>query len=462
MFATPPDYFNKASFSFEVEFDHKPWGLVFYRAAIDMILACLYKPATIEQIKSNLPAVKEDSNLEERWSDLLSFDYSSNGGDFDVFDGYKFPKPDRSPLFDAPYNKPADVVDKIKDVIYSNMLPLTEQPLIFEYIKGGSYVPVPKKQTITDRNGKILHPSHPDFDQAPMAKKINDTKVLFTDFTLDGNMHSETAYLYVAREMSRSMQFGEPSPFFGPVQLLNTKAPEKLNVRKLMVQSPSAYNNYKPFVQFVVNVFSSNQEISSIQVLRGLSGADALSPRSMSLIKEVNASDLDLSGETFTLTDDFTNDPEIPFGIPLYYKLVGVRKVKYTDLEDHPKEIKVFSDPTSTLLTNMIDTIRPDGPVAEVTNIAVTADIIGQVSIRWNKTCYNGKYVLSFLNETGAWQKIYEIKTNDASLLVYDWDCDLKSTDGGGNPVFYKLKVDVENTSGLVNRTNNVVSFRAV
>ena len=467
LFATPPDYFNKSSYSFEVEFEHKPWGIVGYRASLDGVLASLYAPATIEQIKATLPPVKMDVFLEERWGNLLSFDYGSNAGEFERFeqpDGslYKFPNPNRSPEFDAPYNKPGDVVNKIKDAVYNNLLPLTEQPLIFEFIKGGNYVPQPKKQSITDRNGKLLHPTHPDFDQAPMAKRLSDTKILFTDFTLDGNMHSNTAYVYVVREISRSMQMGEPGPFVGPVQLLNTKAPEKLQVQKMLGDSPSAFNSYKPSVQFVVNKFLPGQEITGIQILRGLNGASALSPRSMTLVKEIAATELDLTADTFIVTDDFSNDTDVPFGAPLYYKLVGVRRIQYTDLYGQSKEIKVFSDPTKTLLANVVDTVRPQGALPEVINVVSTGDTISQVDIRWNKTCYNGKYVLSFLNAANAWQKLYEVTSNDVLQLQYSWSANLNKFDERGNAIYYKIKVEVTNTSGLESRADNIVSFRAV
>jgi len=136
-----------------------------------------------------------------------------------------------------------------------------------------------------------------------------------------------------------------------------------------------------------------------------------------------------------------------------------VRRVKYTDLNGDIKEIKVFSDPTQTLLTNVVDTIRPEAPLAEVINQVETGDIISQVNIKWNKTCYNGTYVLSFLNTSNAWQKIVEITTNDPSQLIYSWNCNLNKFDDSGKQVFYKIKVDVTNTSGLINRSDHTVSF---
>jgi hypothetical protein len=460
-FATPPDFFNKATYSFTTEFDHSPWGLVFCRIDSMKVLSCLYKQETIEQILQDLPPANEDAFLGNRWLNLLSFDYEENGGDFESFPiddqghSYKFPKPDRTDAFPAPFDDPIDVVDDMKDVIFSNLLPLTEQPLIFTYIKGGNYVPLPKKQKVVDNVGRVLHPGHPEFDQAPMAKKISDTKVLFTDFTLDGNMSSETLYFYIVRELSNSMQFGEPSPFMGPVRLLNTKAPESLNLRTMSVQLASVSNNFKSAVIFEVNKPAQSKELTKIQILRTLDSAAALSARNMSSVKEIEIQNLDLSGETISIEDDFQNDGELPFGAPLYYRLVGVRKINYVDIDNTPKSIDVFSEPTKTLLTNVIDSQNPKAPILTAEDHVVVGEIVTQIGFSWNKTCFNGKYRLYFMNSNNVWEKIHEIRTNDESQLNFVYDCSLESENN------YHFKVDVENTSGLINQSSRIFNFSA-
>ena len=463
-FANPPDFYNKANYSFTTEFQQKPWGVVFYRADSNRILSSLYQKETIEQILQDLPPVKEDEFLGNRWQDLLSFDYTANGGDFGSFpvdaDGntYKFPKPDREDIFTAPYDVPEDVVDLIKNAIFSTILPITEQPLIFNYIKGGNYVPKPGKQKITDSSGKILDPSHPDFDQAPMAKHISDTKLLFTDFTLDGNMDSQALYFYTVREMSNSLKLGEPSAFVGPVRLLNTKAPEKLNLKKITSQIGSVYNDFETAVLFEINKIAQSQEISKIQILRTLDSANALSARNMSLIKEIDISTLDTSGETIQFKDDFESDSEIPYGLPLYYRLMGVREIDYLDHNNSPETMRVFSEATNTLLANVIDLTRPLAPTPEAAGHTATADEIQQIVFTWNKTCYNGKYRLCFLEGT-AWQKLSEIQTNDETQLTFTYDCKLPVEDDAGNKLYYKFKVDVENSAGMVNQDSKIIGF---
>jgi len=462
MFATPPDFYNKATYSFKVEFEHTPWGLVFYRSDINRVLASLYNPETVVQIKSHFKTIHEDETVEERWADLLSFDYSANGGEFLSFPGadgtpYRFPNPDRADIFTGPYNKPADVSALIRDTVYSNMLPLTEQPLIFSFIKGDNYVPLPVKQNITDRNGILLPPDDPAFVQAPMAKKLSATEISFTDFTLDGNMDAETGYFYLVREMSNSMQFGPPCPFIGPVQLINTRPPDKLVVMQSTPTIASPSNAFRSTVVFKINKPAASQGISKIQVYRTTIAAGSLSIRTMEKVKEWLLSDIDQSSSRISIEDDFNNNEvEIPFGTPLYYRLVGVRLVNFIDTGSIARTIEVLSDPTDVQLTNIIEVLPPVTPIVQAVPDAAVGGIIPKVELRWNKTCYNGKYSLFFLNASNAWEKIFAIQSNDAIDLHFSFVCDLPAKDNNANLILYKFKVNVQNSSGMINNKSNI------
>lgn len=462
-FANPPDFYNKANYSFTTEFEHSPWGMVFYRADSNKILSTLYKQETIDQIAAGLPPVRDDQYLGNRWLDLLSFDYSANGGDFGSFpidsegNTYKFPNPD---IFNLIYDKPADIVDVIQDAIYSTMLPLTEQPLIFKFVKGGNYVPRPTRQTVTDSSGNVLDPDDPAFDQAPMAKKISDTEILFTDFTLDGNMDSQTLYFYVVREMSNALKLGEPSPFIGPIRLLNTRAPEKLNLKRITSQLPIAYNNYETAVVFEVNRIAASQEISKIQILRTVDAAASLTARSMDVVKEIDITTLDLSGETLIFKDDFQNDADIPYGSPLYYRLVGVREIDYVDHDNMAKTMAVFSEATSTLLSNVVDLTRPVAPTLSVVSHTEIVDKITEIDFHWDKTCSNGKYRLYFLNES-TWEKLFEIASDDPLNLSFNYACSLARENSSGQTIYHKFKVEAENSSGMVNWDTKIMTFSA-
>jgi hypothetical protein len=119
--------------------------------------------------------------------------------------------------------------DFVKQTIQNTYVPLTEIPIIYQYIKGGTYRPIPKAQVIRDKNGTLLNPSSADFDMAPMAKilSINPHKTLFVDFTLDGN--STGVYFYAVKETNSQMEHSLLSAAVGPVKLISSyplKTPE--------------------------------------------------------------------------------------------------------------------------------------------------------------------------------------------------------------------------------------------
>lgn len=469
LYATKPDVYHKATYSFTTEFEHKPWGLVYYRIELSQILASLYEPATIRQIREQLPSLLQDDQLEERWEEVLSFDYTANGGEFGSFeineagDKYQLPWPDRKDLLgeDAngnanPPQKPGDVVDLIMQMIYSNLLPLTEQPLIMQYMKGGTYVPQAHKQKIKDAAGKILAPGDPAFDQSPMAKRISDTKVLFTDFSLDSNMSSETAYFYVVREMSNSMQLGPPSPFLGPVQLVNTKAPDPLVIQKVLAPLPGIRNNYRTVVQFHVLPFSPHQDISRIEILRTQESIDSLHVRRMEVVKRIPISDLILDQGILIIEDDFEHDQEIPYSTPLYYRLRGVREISFIDAHKQPQTIDVYSTPTDVFMSNVLDMERPKSPEISIDKkiLSSNPDQIDSLTLSWEKVCVNGTYRLFYLNAINNWEELQSIQTNVEGDLV----CDVTNLTGPLDKLndddlllHHKFRVSVENTSGLMN-----------
>src|SRR5690606_5707108 len=150
----------------------------------------------------------DDGYLVNRWQNLLSFDYTytetyQTDGEFFIYPedetGYRFPNPDKYSLFknindaiqfrnqtygtnlplidlgnpeddsdngDIGTFSPSDIVipstpgfeaitmlDYIKFGIHNAFTPLTEVPILYNYIKPDSYQPIPKKQVIRDGNG---------------------------------------------------------------------------------------------------------------------------------------------------------------------------------------------------------------------------------------------------------------------------------------------------------------------
>ena len=468
LYATPPDYYNKATYSFTTTFKHKPWGLVYYRIAANSILTTLYTKETLDKIRVQLPPTPFDEHLEERWADLLSFDYEDNDGDFKTFPihpesetTFKFPMPDREFFGKELANKkPQDIKDLIQEAIYANLLPLTEQPLIVQHIKNGTYIPQPKKQVIKDRSGKVLHPSDPLFDQAPMAKKFEDGKVLFTDFTLDSNMHSSTAYFYVVREMSNSMKLGAPSEFLGPVQLLNTNPPEKMTVKRVVAPLPSDFNGYSTTVQFTIDKIPYHQDISKIEILRATNSLDALSVRTMKIVKSIPLISLYSEVNTLQFEDDFSDDVDnIPYGIPLYYRLRGVKEIFYKNHKGVDKQLTVYSKPTKIFLTNVVDLNSPKPPSLSLVEKLMSNSnpkLISTLKLKCEKVCFNGIYRLQYLNEANTWEILDTITSNDPTELVFEIQRDFPTEDEDEEKIYHKFKVEVQNSAGILNKSDNI------
>lgn len=277
LYTTRPDSFGKATYTLNTKFKHNPYAILYYRTDEQAILNALYSAETQKNIKIQLQSLGKDVYQNSRWNNLLGFDYTygendpvNENGQFGVYpptaEGYRFPNPDSSALFEAinkdivKFNKefdqnienkmpgqllPSDVIlpgstdgentiltDYIQRALFEIFSPLTEVPLLYAHIKPDG-IPVNKKQVIRDRNGYLLKPSDDLYEIAPMARKDTAKKeVLFTDFTLDGT--SNNLYFYRVKEMGSTMQMGEFSPILGPITLVNTKPPLAPEIKRVL------------------------------------------------------------------------------------------------------------------------------------------------------------------------------------------------------------------------------------
>jgi hypothetical protein len=64
------------------------------------------------------------------------------------------------------------------------------------------------------------------------------------------------------------------------------------------------------------------------------------------------------------------------------------------------------------------------------------------------------------MTNSGNWQKIYEVKSNAANISVDLIETDLQTanlekTDIDGNTIYHRFRVQVENSSGLLNISQN-------
>lgn len=471
-YATPPDFYSRSTYSFTTEFRAETFAAIFYRADVNAVLKALYKPETYQLLRDELPTPDADDFYSNRIQAIISFDYNTSNDYFTPYDldgtPYIFPKPDNpdygfDPNANVPGNinpNPTDMVELITAAVHAAFVPLTEQPLIYSFIQGGDYVPQPKKQTIRDKYGKLLDPTDPDYDLAPMAKRIDGTnEVLFTDFTLDGEMSVHTTYLYCVREMGNRMMLSEPSPILGPIQLINTNPPDAPIVRKFTTQLADALTGSVTAVNFEVNAYPVSGNIKKIQIHRAWRAVDALHPRTMTLAQEIDITDNNTVNGVIGIQDDFSDLTFIPYGDPLFYRIVALREVIYEDIDNNTVIAQVPSKPSKTLLSNVVDVFNPEPPQLEQFGGTLNNDEIQSLALKWNKTAHNATYYLFQMNSLGNWNKITEIRSNNENDLHFTFTDPVPKADEDGDTIYQRFKVTVENSSGLLNLMEKILTL---
>lgn len=477
-FATWPDYYYKSSYTFTMDFaaNHKPFAVVMYRANDEAILRALYTNETYDAVRQQLEILGDaDPYRSDRWRNLVSLDYTysnpnhpfhdptglSPDGSFRKFPsagGYAFPIPDKGGMLDG-VTAPRDVLDDLRDAICGAFTPLTELPLVYGLIKGPSYVPVPKPQNIRNDQGTLLDPNDPAFDIAPMAKRTgNGNEIQFTDFTLDGT--GNNIFFYMGREIGNQGRMGDPSPIAGPVQLINTRPPDAPAVKKMYVAELNLIDGTGPAVNFEINAYPEVQKVGRVNIYRATDPADALSVRTMQLVKTVDFAATNQIGTlSILLSDDFENG-FVPYGDPLFYRIVALRKV------NNPNGGSDWapSQPSKLLLTAVPDTINPEAP--EITfsssGIAGSPAALSGVNLSWSPTVHNGTYYLDKMNGMGNWVTVYRVKTNenitiDLAATTLGTNVLPKETEDEGATVYHRFRVMTENSSGLFSLTDRVL-----
>jgi len=521
LYATRPDTFGRATYTFTTQFTHRPHAVLYYRANEFAILNALYKEETIKAIKAQLDSYGIDEFFANRWNNLLRLEYLydsadpfNTNGQFGVYppadDGYRFPNPDKKLLFETvngainAYNQrhstsqpnviegsltPFDVVlpaiadenevrfvDYIKFGVFNAFVPLTELPMIYDYINPDPYQPVPKKQVIRDRNGALLSYTSPDFDMAPMAKQVaeTDNNVLFTDFALDGT--SDNVYFYAVKEMGNTMQLGDFSPVLGPIKLVNTKEPEAPEIKRVMPVLENQTLSIQPGIQFEINAYPKVINIKQIKIYRTFEPQNSLSVRTMDMIKEIDLTSSGLLTESiWKFKDEFDDLTYVPYSDPLYYRIVVLREVEYagkelitnSEGEEVPNIITEYAPslPSKLLMATIVENGNPEAP-----DLLYNADVLTNparlqhVIIKWDKTVHNGKYHLYKMNNQGNWVKIHEVVSNDLSfqLLLADTDLEdptLSIENEEGNPIYHHFKIDAENSVGMFSTEEKIMTI---
>lgn len=511
IYATRPDYFGKASYTFRTKYGTvsnklKPHSVQFNRASDIQFLSAIYKNDpeiqndTLQEVIRDIFLNREEDYYVDRWNNLLSFDYGTEGL-FAEFDGRRLPMPDNTKFIEGIndfikshndfYNlwgTPDEVAELttfnlntvvipalsptsssllikhfLKQTLLNCFVPLTEIPILYNYVNGTNYSPIPKKQVIRDGNGNLLNPEHPDFDIAPMMKRIDphgeQYESQFTDFGLDGA--SNATYFYAAREISSQLKVSDFSGILGPVSLVNTAPPTPPEIVKVVPVLENRVLGISPSVELRMNSYSKSHKIKKVCIYRATNAVDAMTVRTMKLIKTVEHM---LDNQHWVLDDDFSDLTEIPFGDPLFYRLTVLREIKYADKEGNVHIDYAPSEASKLCITNIVDNYNPISPTIDYFSEELNNKALNLVTLHWEKTCYNAKYHVYKMNSQGNWVKIYQFQTNNEQIYLPIELTELQTNslivfDDNNNNIFHHFKVITENTSGMFSSQEHILTI---
>jgi len=228
-----------------------------------------------------------------------------------------------------------------------------------------------------------------------------------------------------------------------------------------------------PSLKLVVNAYDKDQRIQKLKLYRTTIPDNTLSIRKMDLVDTI---DLVLSNQknnaTWCAFDDFSDLGYIPYSEPLYYKLVVSREIEYAKPRKTPNDPTIIiselkdSEPSRLLVSSIVESNSPETP--KVTYNIDTFDtndgIVDNIILKWNKTVHNGKYRVFKMNTQGNWQKIKEIQTNESQIQLLLEDTDLQTgllqiKDSDDQNVYHHFKIDAENSIGMTNTTETVITI---
>lgn len=500
LFATRPDFYKKSSYTTDIKLDttggRKPYGILVYRGSESKVLNILYKAETLQTMLAVIEQLKtlDAPAYFTMLNGLVNVTVDSTGHFVSVSNslGFSFPLPD-NPDYVIP-NRNASVVVKpfltaipilgaqvaiVRQAILDSFLSLTEQPVIYKYVKGG-ITASSRKPIFRNYNGDLIVPILPEsvgynpdnYDPHPMAVKFakntsgtvllpsdsgytastNDFYIRFTDYTLDGA--SLEYYFYYATEVTNQLIIGPPSKVIAPVLMINADPAEAPGIREVISILADPVREIVTSVQFKLNSYNDTEGITQFWIYRAYNMADASNIRTMKLARKINAGD--------AIVDDFSDLAFPAYGETLFYRLVAVRRIKNELNADED----ILSLPSNITLTNVVDQVNPEPPKLRSENGVTTATELQNVILKWKPTTYNGTYRLQKMNEGGNWEELYSVKVKDLDMqyppLVggipdftnFPQTASLPRFDADNKPVYHKFRVQVENSSGLFNLTD--------
>ena len=273
--------------------------------------------------------------------------------------------------------------------------------------------------------------------------------------------------------MGNTMQLGEYSPILGPIKLVNTKPPQTPEIKRVLPVLKNVNLNILPGVSVEVNAYPKVQNVKQLKLYRTLNPNNALSVRTMDLIKTIDLeTDNQLLNNIWKIKDEFTDLGYVPYGDPLYYRVTALREIQYADGsnevgDSHPLITEYApSEASKLLISSIVENANPESPVLQYNFDIVPEDVglLNHVILKWDKKVHNGKYHVYKMNNQGNWVKIHTLVSNEIELQLLLADTSLnngsltiKSEDG--NPIYHHFKVVSENSASMLSTEDKILTI---
>jgi hypothetical protein len=429
-----PDASGKASFTFDTPMTDviagnrpKPFGMVFYRTHHEEVLHALYTDSTVQNILNQTVAYTA-----EQYLNLINLTA--------LPEVIGFPAPDKPGI--QPEGATAEILlDRYRNAIRATLMPLTEQVPMLDYVNTG-YQTENTQPVIRNIDGGLLSPNDPAFKPFPMVRLLPDNSAIrFTDYNL--NASARFWYFYASAEVTMELTPGPVSTFAGPISVLQTAALPVPTIRTVEMQAGNEANAAGLAINFHLSAFSNQDAITKLRLYRT---ADINQLQTF----PVQASFIEVSwpaGSAPAVTDNLVDvGPEL-LGKTLYYQLVAIRTI----INEHEELEDIVSAGSKVIPVQLLDTHNPEAPILTYDESANT--------LLWQPTVAIAKYSLYQQNARGHWKLMTVIATTDLEAVTYALPQPLNWTDDEGRALYYRFKVTVENSSGLRNTSDRVLTL---
>lgn len=450
LYSTRPNTFGKCSYTFDIETTVEPFSIAIYRTHEFALLEALYEDATIESIYADIELLETNDYQTQRYNDLANVildDDPNHEGEWKEYDGYRFPNPDLIDLLDG--NETIEQkTHKIKVAITKTFIPVSEQPIIHEFIETGTNTSN-ISPNIRDKNGNLLDTDDPDFNPFPYARKFTSSEdskpyLRFTDYKLDGA--SQNYYFYFAVEITRELKISEPSQVLGPIRIINAFPAEAPYVKKVETVLANPAFETGPGVRFYMNPYLPEENIKAFRIYRT---TNEILTASVQLME--NAGTIEIGNELIDYFEDLTFPP---FNQDIYYRIVALRQI----LNEQDELEYVPSKPSEVVKGQVVDNVNPPAPEISHTIDSTTTspDKFLDIDLTWPETCYHGKYTLYKMSDMGQWQFVTSLNYDEALSFNY---VELDKEDADGDTIYHRFKVVVENTGGLLSLEEEILTI---